>query len=143
MTFLQRISSLGIIELQALLETVQKEKQRRNDLLKPLEKLTLNSLSLSVNSRNILFRIVQRRLNTNEVVLMTLSDLLKLLSRGDWEELKNLNPRAFQEINRAFKVFNVSLEKIYGSFSIDSAELYEEVSTVAASIRKPSILTRS
>ncbi|GAB4020421.1 hypothetical protein [Spirosoma koreense] len=117
MTFSQHIRSLSLDELLAIAETVQKETDRRNAFIDRLPDLSLSRLGLTINARDLVYRIVNsRRVGTSARTNgeLTIRTLFALLRKEDWLYIEYLNSRAFLEIKEALIRHNAPLEEYYG-----------------------------
>lgn len=119
MTLSQRIRLLSFDDLLTIADTVEKETTRRNDFINCLADTQVKALKLTINTRDLLYRIV----NTKAIVSssrpngdLTIKDLFALLKKEDWLHIEYLNPRAFLEIKDSLIRHKAPLEEYYGLF---------------------------
>ena len=119
MTLSQRIRLLSFDDLLTIADTVEKETTRRNDFINCLADRQVKGLKLTINTRDLLYRIV----NTKAIVPaskpngdLTIKDLFTLLKKEDWLHIEYLNPRAFLEIKESLVRQKAPLEEYYGLF---------------------------
>ncbi|UFH52471.1 hypothetical protein [Spirosoma sp. KNUC1025] len=119
MTFSQHIRLLSFDDLLALADTVQKETARRNTFIDCLSDIKLKGLSLTINTRDLLYRVINARLNgpaSKKNGDLTIKDLFSLLKKEDWLYIEYLNARAFVEIKDTLMRHDATLEEYYGVF---------------------------
>ena len=119
MTFAQHIRLLSLDDLLILAETVQKETTRRNAFIDCLAGIPLKGLRLTINTRDLLYRVINNRLK-NPVARkqgdLTIKNLFVLLEKKDWIYIEYINARAFLEIRDALERHEAPLEEYYGTF---------------------------
>lgn len=123
MNFAQRIHLLPFCDLLSTAETVQREISRRNEFIDRLPAHQLKNLPLTVQSRDLLYRIINEKSFTpgsKKPGEKTLSDLFKLLRVEDWLRIQYLNNRCFIEINDVLKSYKAPLERYYGELRSSS-----------------------
>jgi hypothetical protein len=117
MNFAQRIHLLPFCDLLRTAETLQREIARRNEFIDHLPKHQLKNLPLTVQSRDLLYRIINEKTFTpgsKKPGEKSLSDLFKLLRVEDWLRIQYLNNRCFAEIREVLHDHKAPLERYYG-----------------------------
>ena len=117
MNFAQRIHLLPFCDLLNTAETVQREISRRNEFIDRLPDHPLKNLPLTVQSRDLLYRIINEKSFTpgsKKPGEKNLSDLFKLFRIEDWLRIQYLNNRCFAEIYDVLKSHKAPLERYYG-----------------------------
>ncbi|WP_080240686.1 hypothetical protein [Spirosoma rigui] len=117
MNFAQRIHLLPFCDLLSTAETVQREISRRNEFIDRLPNHQLKNLPLTVQSRDLLYRIINEKSFTpgsKKPGEKSLSDLFKLLRVEDWLRIQYLNNRCFSEISEVLNNHKAPLERYYG-----------------------------
>lgn len=125
MNFAQRIHLLPFCDLLNTFETVQKEISRRNAFIDRLPIHYLKNLPLTVQSRDLLYRIISEKAVTpgaNKPGEKTIGDLFKLLRSEDWLRIKYLNSRCFLEIQDVLAGYKAPLERYYGELQDTTAK---------------------
>ncbi|GAB4039137.1 hypothetical protein [Spirosoma jeollabukense] len=132
MTLSQRIRLLSFDDLLTIADTVEKETSRRNDFINCLADRQVKALQLTINTRDLLYRIV----TTKAIVPtskphgdLTIKDLFALLKKEDWLHIEYLNPRAFLEIKESLIRHKAPLEEYYGVFvrkTVKSAKVLQQ-----------------
>ncbi len=120
MTFSQHIRLLSADNLLAIADAIQKETARRNQFIDCLSELKVKGLSLTINTRDLLYRIVNSRQNglaSPKNGELTLKNLFTLLKKEDWLYIEYVNSRAFLEIRDTLIRHNAPLEEYYGLFT--------------------------
>ena len=119
MTFSQHIRLLSSDELLTIATAIQKETARRSEFIDCLVDVKLTALSLTINTRDLLYRVMNSRLPgaaTKRNADLTIRHLFALLKKEDWIHIEYLNSRAFLEIRDTLIRHNAPLEEYYGTF---------------------------
>lgn len=122
MNFAQRVHLLPFCDLLTTAETVQKEISRRTDFIDRLPAHHLKNLPLTVQTRDLLYRIINEKslkAGTRRPGELTISDLFKLLRVDDWLRIRYLNSRCFTEIQAVLVSYKAPLERYYGELKSD------------------------
>lgn len=117
MTFSQRIRLLSFDDLLTIADVVQQETDRRNTFIDCLSDITLKGLSLTINTRDLLYRVINTRLNgpaSKKNGDLTIKHLFTLLKKEDWLYIEYVNSRAFSEIKDTLIRHDAPLEAYYG-----------------------------
>lgn len=125
MNFAQRIHLLPFCDLLNTFETVQKEISRRNEFIDRLPTHHLKNLPLTVQSRDLLYRIIGEKAVTPGATKpgeKTLGDLFKLLRSEDWLRIQYLNNRCFLEIQDVLANYKAPLERYYGELQANTSK---------------------
>lgn len=120
MTFSQHIRLVLFDDLLTIADAVQKEIARRNTFIDCLSDIKLKGLSLTINTRDLLYRVVNSRLNepaSKKNGDLTIRNLFTLLKKEDWLYIEYVNSRAFLEIKDTLIRHDAPLEEYYGVFS--------------------------
>ena len=129
MTLSQRIRLLSLDDLLTIADTVEKETTRRNNFINCLAHIQVKALKLTINTRDLLFRIVNSKPGTvasRPNGDLTIKDLFALLKKEDWLHIEYLNPRAFLEIKESLLRHKAPLEEYYGLFVEKSAKVLNQ-----------------
>ena len=119
MTFSQHIRLLSVDDLLTIAETVEKETTRRNTFIESLSDIKLKGLSLTINTRDLLYRVINSRSispASQKNGDLTIKNLFILLKKEDWFYLEYVNARAFLEIRDMLIRHDAPLEEYYGVF---------------------------
>ena len=126
MTFSQHIRQLSSDELLTIAAAIQKETARRGEFVDCLVDIKLTALSLTINTRDLLYRVMNSRLAgtaTKKNADLTIRNLFTLLKKEDWVHIEYLNSRAFLEIRDTLIRHNAPLEDYYGLFTEKNASV--------------------
>ncbi|MBD2754393.1 hypothetical protein [Spirosoma validum] len=120
MTFAQHIRLVSFDDLLLLTDIVQTETTRRKTFIDCLSDIQLQGLSLTINTRDLLYRVINSRLNgpaSKKNGDLTIKNLFTLLKKEDWLYIEYVNSRAFLEIKDTLIRHDAPLEEYYGVFN--------------------------
>ena len=125
MTFSQHIRLVSFDDLLTIAEAVQTETDRRNTFINCLSDIPLKGLRLTINTRDLLYRVINSRLNgpaSQKNGELTIKNLFGLLRKEDWVYIEYVNSRSFSEIRDALIRHEAPLEEYYGTFTEKNAQ---------------------